>query len=122
MPKLALRSTLALLALVLPAAPARAQDPVARADTLAAGVVRVCAGGDVTMGTNLDPGWARFASAKYGMRVEPFPDPDSLLAPLRPLVADADVVLLNVEGAIGEGVPARRKCAPGSTACFAFRM
>jgi hypothetical protein len=125
-PKLALRSTLALLALVLPAAQARAQDPLARgterADTLAAGVVRVCAGGDVTMGTNLDPGWARFASAKYGMRVDPFPDPDSLLAPLRPLVADADVVLLNVEGAIGEGVPARRKCAPGSTACFAFRM
>ncbi|HEV2735938.1 MAG TPA: CapA family protein [Longimicrobiaceae bacterium] len=116
----------ALLALALPAAQARAQDPLPRgterADTLAAGVVRVCAGGDVTMGTNLDPGWARFASAKYGMRVDPFPDPDSLLAPLRPLVADADVVLLNVEGAIGEGVPSRRKCAPGSTACFAFRM
>jgi hypothetical protein len=121
-PKLAQRSTLGLLALVLPAAQALAQDPVARQDTLGADVVRVCAGGDVTMGTNLDPGWARFASAKYGMRVEPFPDPDSLLAPLRPLVADADVVLLNVEGAIGEGVPARRKCAPGSTACFAFRM
>ncbi len=122
MQKPALRSTLAILALVLTGAHARAQDPAARPDTLGDTVVRVCAGGDVTMGTNLDPGWARSASAKYGMRVDPFPDPDSLLAPLRPLVADADVVLLNVEGAIGEGPPARRKCAPGSTACFAFRM
>lgn len=126
MPKSALRTLLALLALALTAAHARAQDPSARdsvrADTLGAGGVRVCAGGDVTLGTNLDPSWAQSASAKYGMRVDPFPDPDSLLAPLRPLVADADVVLLNVEGAIGEGTPSRRKCAPGSTACFAFRM
>ena len=121
-----LRGTLSLLALVTTAAHANAQDPAARdalrADTLETGRVRVCAGGDVTLGTNLDPSWAQYASRKYGMRVDPFPDPDSLLAPLRPLVADADVVLLNVEGAIGEGVPARRKCAPGSTACFAFRM
>ena len=127
MPKPALRSSIpTILALALAAAPARAQDPLprdtARADALEAGVVRVCAGGDVTLGTNLDPSWAQSASRKYGMRVDPFPDPDSLLAPLRPLVADADVVLLNVEGAIGEGTPSRRKCAPGSTACFAFRM
>lgn len=116
----------ALLALALPAAPARAQDPVPgdtlRPDTARADVVRVCAGGDVTLGTNLNAGWAQSASRKYGMRVDPFPDPDSLLAPLRPLVAGADVVLLNVEGAIGEGPPARQKCAPGSTACFAFRQ
>ncbi|HEX2189935.1 MAG TPA: CapA family protein [Longimicrobiaceae bacterium] len=116
----------ALLALALAAGGARAQDPAAPdtlpADTARAGVVRVCAGGDVTLGTNLGAGWVHNASRKYGMPVEPFPDPDSLLAPLRPLVADADVVLLNVEGAIGEGPPARRKCGPGSTACFAFRM
>ena len=56
----------------------------------------------MTLGTNLDTGWAGSASRKYGMRVDPFPAPDSLLAPLRPLLADADVVLLNVEGAIGE--------------------
>lgn len=119
---------LALLALPLAAGAARAQDPAAPdtlplpADAARAGVVRVCAGGDVTLGTNLGAGWVENASRRYGMRVEPFPDPDSLLAPLRPLVADADVVLLNVEGAIGEGPPARRKCAPGSTACFAFRQ
>jgi hypothetical protein len=83
--------------------------------------VRVCAGGDVTLGTNLGPEWVHTASRRYGITVDPFPDPDSLLAPLRPLVEDADVVLLNVEGAIGEG-PAPRKCAPGSTRCFAFRQ
>jgi poly-gamma-glutamate capsule biosynthesis protein CapA/YwtB (metallophosphatase superfamily) len=31
------------------------------------------------------------------------------------------VVVLNVEGAIGEGAPARRKWAPNSNTCFAFR-
>jgi hypothetical protein len=36
-------------------------------------------------------------------------------------VADAQVLLLNVEGAIGEG-PAARKCGPNSTLCFAFRQ
>ncbi|HVG45633.1 MAG TPA: CapA family protein [Longimicrobium sp.] len=82
---------------------------------------RVCAGGDVTLGTNLDTTWVFTASARLGRRVAAFPDPDSLLAPLAPLVADADVLMLNVESAIGRGPPSRRKCAPGSTACFAFR-
>jgi poly-gamma-glutamate capsule biosynthesis protein CapA/YwtB (metallophosphatase superfamily) len=44
-----------------------------------------------------------------------------LLAPLRPLVAGADILLLNVEGAIGEG-PAPEKCRPGATGCYAFRQ
>lgn len=70
--------------------------------------VRICAGGDVTLGTNL-------GSYKMVPR-----DPDALLAPLRPLVRDADILLLNVEGAIGEG-PAPSKCGPKSTQCFAFR-
>lgn len=82
---------------------------------------RVCAGGDVTLGTNLDTTWVFTASGRLGRRVPAFPDPDSLLAPLQPLLADADVAMLNVEGAIGQGPPARRKCAPNSTACFAFR-
>ncbi|HEV7587363.1 MAG TPA: CapA family protein [Longimicrobium sp.] len=82
---------------------------------------RVCAGGDVTLGTNLDTTWVFTASARLGRRVAAFPDPDSLLAPLAPLVADADVLMLNVESAIGRGPPSRQKCAPGSTACFAFR-
>ena len=114
-----------LAALVLAEVPADAQSrtrtrprPV-RADTAAG--VRVCAGGDVTLGTNLDTTWVHTASGRLGRRVPALPAPDSLLAPLRPLLADADVVLLNVEAAIGEGPINRRKCAPGSTACFAFR-
>ncbi|HET6763738.1 MAG TPA: CapA family protein, partial [Longimicrobiaceae bacterium] len=86
-----------------------------------ASVVRVCAGGDVTLGTNLDTTWVWTGSARAGRRLAAFPDPDSLLAPLRPLLADAHVVLLNIEGAIGEG-PAGRKCGPNSTLCFAFRQ
>ncbi|UCC72267.1 MAG: CapA family protein [Gemmatimonadota bacterium] len=83
--------------------------------------VRICAGGDVLLGNNLDTLWAARAAARLGYDVPPFPDPDSLLAPLGPLVRDADVVLLNVEGAIGEG-PAPRKCRPSSTRCYAFRQ
>jgi hypothetical protein len=80
----------------------------------------VCAGGDVMLGSNLDTAWARRAKG-----VTPFagflPSPDSLLAPLRPLVADADVVLINVEGAIGNG-STPRKCRPGTTRCYQFRQ
>jgi hypothetical protein len=80
----------------------------------------VCAGGDVMLGSNLDTAWARRAR-----RLMPFtgvlPSPDSLLAPLHDLVADADVVLVNVEGAIGNG-PSGRKCRPRSTRCYAFRQ
>jgi hypothetical protein len=81
--------------------------------------VRICAGGDVTLGTNLSPAWAVTAAARMrelGLAA----DPASLLAPLHPLVAEADIVLLNVEGAIGEGKTAS-KCGPKSKHCFAFR-
>jgi poly-gamma-glutamate capsule biosynthesis protein CapA/YwtB (metallophosphatase superfamily) len=44
-----------------------------------------------------------------------------LLAPLRPLLADADIILLNIEGAIGEGA-ASSKCRAGSRNCYAFRQ
>ena len=83
--------------------------------------VRVCAGGDMLLGNNLDTLWAARASARLGQPVAAFPSPDSLLAPLRPLVSDANIVLLNIEGAIGEG-PAPSKCRPGSTTCYAFRQ
>jgi hypothetical protein len=83
--------------------------------------VRVCAGGDVTLGTNLDTAWAVRHRVRYGTQPAALPAPDSLLAPLRPLVADADVVLLNVEGAIGDGA-APAKCGPRSTSCFALRQ
>jgi hypothetical protein len=83
--------------------------------------VRVCAGGDVTLGTNLDLYWARYAAdtlwRQFGLR----PDPDSLAPRLAPFFTGADIVLLNVEGAIGSGrVPP--KCGPKSTSCFAFRQ
>jgi len=83
--------------------------------------VRVCAGGDVTLGTNLDTTWVAVASRRAGEPVPPLPPPSSLLEPLVPLVEDAEVVLVNVEAAIGEG-RATRKCPPGSTACFALRQ
>lgn len=83
--------------------------PLASASQVAS-AVRVCGGGDVMLGSNLD-----------GQPAGRLRDPDSLLAPLAPLVADAQFVVLNVEGAIGEGA-ASQKCRPGSTACYAFRQ
>ena len=81
----------------------------------AARPIRVCAGGDVMLGSDLDTSWA----ARRG--VPALPDPLELVAPLRSLAADADIVLLNVEGAIGSG-PAPAKCRAGSTTCYAFRQ
>jgi len=102
-----------LAALVLISGVASAQ-PSTRKD------VRFCAGGDVSLGTNLDTSWAvnRFDG---NTRVRALPDPRELLAPLSPLVSDAGLLLLNVEGAIGDG-PAPRKCARGSTLCYALRQ
>ena len=98
---------------------------VVRADTTptAAGrrAIRVCAGGDVTLGTNLDTTWAKNARRRLRAERGLADDPDTLLAPLRPLFADADLVLLNVEGAIGEG-PSPSKCGRKSRNCYAFRQ
>jgi len=112
-----------------PAAPAaRAEPAPPAADTTApaapaptARTVRICAGGDVLLGNNLDTLWATRAAARLGRDVPAFPDLDSLLSPLSRLLSGADIVLLNLEGAIGEG-PAPRKCRPGSTRCYAFRQ
>jgi poly-gamma-glutamate capsule biosynthesis protein CapA/YwtB (metallophosphatase superfamily) len=82
--------------------------------------VRVCAGGDVTLGTNLDTAWQRVASNRLRVRFGQRDDPSTLVAPLRPLLSGADVALVNVESAIGAGA-APRKCSPRSTSCFAFR-
>lgn len=84
------------------------------------GPVRVCAGGDVTLGTNISPPWAAIAAKRMRNELGLSDAPDSLLAPLRPLFADADIVMVNVESAIGEG-PTATKCGPKSTHCFAFR-
>src|SRR5689334_2865669 len=71
----------------------------------------LCAGGDVTLGTNLDPKWARHAADTlqnvFGLR----PHPDSLATSLAPLFTGAQLILVNVEGAIGEGA-APQKCGP----------
>ena len=83
--------------------------------------VRVCAGGDVTLGTNLDTAWARAGADTLWRFYSLRPDPDSLAPALRPFFAGADVALINVEGAIGDG-PAPQKCGPRSTSCFAFRQ
>lgn len=90
------------------------------ADSLRRGT-RLCAAGDITLGSNLDSLWARKAGANLFDRYGRFDHPDSLLSPLRGLFSDADVVLVNVEGAIGEGPLEVRKCGPRSTSCYAFR-
>jgi hypothetical protein len=83
-------------------------------------VVRVCAGGDFTLGTNLDTTWAKVGAKRLRKTFNLPDDPDSLVAPLLPLFADADIVLINVETAIGTGT-ATTKCGPKSKNCFAFR-
>ena len=121
----AISTLLSIAAASLAAAPAPAQirgdSSVSRGPRHLSAPVRVCAGGDVTLGTNLDRTWARTAAdtlwQRFGMRA----DPDSIAPLLKPFVSGADLVLLNVEGAIGEG-PAPRKCGPRSTNCFAFRQ
>jgi hypothetical protein len=104
---------------VEPAPAADTTPPAARAPT--ARTVRICAGGDVLLGNNLDTLWATRVAVRLGRDVPAFPDPDSLLSPLSRLLSGADIVLLNLEGAIGED-PAPRKCRPGSRHCYAFRQ
>ena len=92
--------------------------------------VRVCAGGDVTLGTNLDSTWGRIATgvAKGNWRAALIPA-DSLVAPLVPFFANADIVLVNAEGAFGDdsisddkcSVLARRRRKP-STHCYVLRQ
>jgi hypothetical protein len=98
--------------------------PTSRHDTLMPrpvnGPVRVCAGGDVTLGTNLDTAWANRASKHMREVLRRSDAPASLIAPLRPLFSGADIAIVNVESAIGEG-PSPSKCGPNSTNCFAFR-
>jgi poly-gamma-glutamate capsule biosynthesis protein CapA/YwtB (metallophosphatase superfamily) len=80
----------------------------------------VCAGGDVMLGSNLDTAWARTVHGASGGPL-PLPHPDQLIGPVRTLVEDAAIVLVNVEGAIGDG-PVSGKCRPGSTRCYQFRQ
>jgi Bacterial capsule synthesis protein PGA_cap len=90
-------------------------------DSSAKKPLRLCAGGDVTLGSNLDSAWAMNAEATLWSRFARRADPDSLLGTVKPLFEFADIVLVNVEGAIGDG-PAFKKCGPKSKSCFAFRQ
>ena len=47
--------------------------------------MRVCVGGDVTLGTNLDTSWVDRAAAWMRRRPRALPNPAELLAPLVPL-------------------------------------
>jgi hypothetical protein len=78
---------------------------------LACDSVRVCAGGDVTLGTNLDSTWGRIATgvAKGNWRAALIP-PDSLVSPLVPFFSGADIVLFNAEGAFGDDSVSDDKC------------
>ena len=84
--------------------------------------VRVCAGGNVTLGTNLDTAWARRITGGAPDAVAALRAPDTLVFPLRRLVAGAGVVLLNAEGAIGDGPVVETKCALGRRFCYLLRM
>jgi hypothetical protein len=84
--------------------------------------VHICAGGDVTLGTNLDTAWALRVTDSA---VDPFAAlraPDSLVTPLRAMMRGADVALVNAEGAIGDGPVTAPKCAPGQLFCFSLRQ
>lgn len=110
---------LALSFLLAPSAFLFAQDTLATAPP-APSPIRVCAGGDITLGTNLDTAWSRRGARRLRAEFGLADDPGVLVAPLRELFADADILVLNVETAIGTG-PARTKCGPRSTNCYAFR-
>ena len=98
----------ALAALVAPA--------LVVAQAAAPAPVRVCAGGDVSIGANVDP-----AGSGVLRRVTRDTGLVRLVAPLQPVFAAAQVAIVNVEGAIGEG-EARAKCTRGAALCYAIRQ
>jgi hypothetical protein len=100
----------------MPRAPALAGLALIALAARAQGDVRVCAGGDVTLGVNGDTIHRKGNRAARAA----WPAPTALVAPLVPLFGDADIALVNVEGAVGDG-PAD-KCAGRSQHCFGLRM
>lgn len=83
-------------------------------DTTSQAGVRVCAGGDVTLGTDLDTSWVRRTKDQPVVL-------DSLIAPVRALTTGADLVVFNAEGAIGDGPIATPKCLHKQH-CFMLRQ
>lgn len=91
--------------------------------------VRICAGGDVTLGSNLDTAWAHRMTGRVSDSF-PVPEtllaahltpPESLIARVRPLMTGSDIVLINEEGAIGSGAFTGQKCLPGHKLCYLLR-
>ena len=100
------------------------KDSATRRLAVADSGVRVCAGGDVTLGTNLDTAWVRRVTGRTGdslAALAALRSPDSLIAPLRPLVSNAAITLLNIEGAIGDGPAPDAKCIPPHQYCYPLR-
>jgi hypothetical protein len=120
-PMMWVRTASLFCALCIVATPSAAQTITRAGDRPLLGRTRVCAGGDVTLGTNLDTVWARKAADSLYRTFGLASQPDSLVVALRPLLSECDVVILNIEGAIGDGWTPP-KCAPRSTNCFAFRQ
>src|SRR4029077_12212074 len=83
--------------------------------------VRICAGGDVTLGTNLDSAWSRRNAAATRDINGQLHQPDALVAPLRPLLRGADIVVINAEGAIGDGPIDVPKCELDRETCYLLR-
>ena len=84
-------------------------------------------GGDVSLGTNLDNTWVDRAAKWMRHRPQALPSPSRLLAPLVPMLDGADLVMVNLEGAIGDSATdpdttARAKCAAATSRCYALRM
>lgn len=105
------------------ATPLAAQEAT-RGDSAA---VRVCMGGDVSLGTNLDTSWVDRAAKWMRHRPQALPAPSRLLAPLVPMLngASADLVMVNLEGAIGDsaaGADTTAKCTGAVSPCYALRM
>lgn len=72
--------------------------------------LHVVAVGDTMMGTDL----------RRGPSGLPPDDGQSIFAPIRSSLRDADVTFINLEGPLADGLPSK-KCRPDSTACYAFR-
>lgn len=103
-----------------------AAQTVAAADSGASGV-RVCMGGDVSLGTNLDTTWVDRTAKWMRRRPRALPEPSRLLAPLVPMLNGADLVMVNLEGAVGEDAPGDTAAASAAKCraparCYALRM
>ena len=90
------------MALLMPARPAQAQEA-------AEAPLRIRAVGDVMLGTD-------FPSAEH----LPPDSASNILAAVAPLLRDADLTFVNLEGPLADTTTTTNKCDPGEN-CYAFR-